>query len=89
MYTVRTHVGDNAKYMYILNTIVNFTFLTFKFGNQMHYQLVGFFGRIKYLESIADCKILGRLQILYSVRTCNPPPENEAYGPRSKIAPNI
>lgn len=55
----------------------------------MHYQLVGFFGRIKYLESIADCKILGRLQILYSVRTCNPPPENEAYGPRSKIAPNI
>lgn len=76
MYTVRTHVGDNAKYMYILNTIVNFTFLTFEFGNQMHYQLVGFFGRIKYLESIAE--ILRRLDLniaeLYSVRTRNTNP---------------
>lgn len=68
MYTVRTHVfktstkqGDNTKYMYILNTIVNFTCLTIEIGNQMHYQLVGFFGRIKYLESIAE--ILGRLDL--------------------------
>lgn len=42
----------------------------------MHYQLVGFFGRIKYLESIAE--ILRRLDLniadLYSVRTCNTPP---------------
>lgn len=47
----------------------------------MHYQLVGFFARIKYLESIAE--ILRRLDFniaeLYSVRTRNtthplPPP---------------
>lgn len=62
----------------------------------MHYQLVGFFGRIKYLENIAE--ILRRLDLniaeLYSVRTRNTPPppsphDNEAYGPRSKFAPNI